>query len=81
MEISVSKQLAVRLINDAIGRLSNQAIHPAEICNATSFSAIAAIEELEKELDKAHSGMQWSDVLDLAQDAAAQLLDEHYANA
>ena len=79
MEISISKQLAVRLINDAIGRLSNGTVHPSQVCNAADFSAV--IEELEKELDKSHSGMQWSEVLDLAQDTAGQLLDEHYANA
>ena len=65
---------ATRLVNNYVKEFSGGAACLADL--ADTFNLCAGLDELEDAIDNADSDTLVSDIMDLAQDIAAQLLEE-----
>lgn len=72
--MQTNRQQATRLVNKAIGQLSGGAVCLADL--ADTFNLCAGLDELEELIEQADEFTPTQDLLDVAQDIAAQLLEE-----
>ena len=74
MQDKEARRLARAMINRAVKGLTGGAVDLSDL--ADTFNLCAGLDELEEIIEKAYEFTPTQDLLDVAQDIAAQLLEE-----